>query len=146
MLNSTIFVSGSSNRTEGDLSTTPTELEPDKRSMTTNAPKIIRTINGTELNSNNIILLRSSKTIDGSRILLRTDNFVKNNILLDDGSGGGGVGGGGGGAESKIGQIILQPTTEFKKGVYLQGVKRLGKCDETTRKLALWLYELPIRS
>lgn len=83
--------------------------------MTNTAPKIIRTINGAELNTNNIILLRSSKTLDGGHILLRTDNLLKNNILLDDGG------------ESKIGQIILQPNSEFKKGVYLQGVKRLGE-------------------
>lgn len=88
--------------------------------MNNATPKIIRTINGTELNANNIILLRSTKTIDGGHILLRTENFVKNNILIDDGG------------ESKIGQIILQPNSEIKKGVYLQGVKRLGKillCD-----------------
>ncbi|XP_050304910.1 calmodulin-binding transcription activator 1 isoform X3 [Anthonomus grandis grandis] len=102
---------GSSNSSEEGPSSTS---KPSDKQMPNTTPKIIRTINGTELNTNNIILLRSTKSLEGGHILLRTDNLVKNNILLDDGG------------ESKIGQIILQPNNEFKKGVYLQGVKRLG--------------------
>ncbi|XP_066146181.1 calmodulin-binding transcription activator 2 isoform X2 [Euwallacea fornicatus] len=98
-----------------DLTSSSSTKLPSEKPMSNTAPKVIRTINGNELNANNIILLRSAKTVDGGHILLRTDNFVKNNILLDDGGG-----------ESKIGQIILQPNSEYKKGVYLQGVKRLG--------------------
>lgn len=106
---------GSSNSSEEDLIPTTSKREPDKQMPNNVAPKIVRTISSSELNSNNIILLRSAKTIDGGHILLRTDNLVKNNILVDDGGG-----------ESKIGHIILQPNSEFKKGMYLQGVKRLG--------------------
>ncbi|XP_076265400.1 calmodulin-binding transcription activator isoform X5 [Rhynchophorus ferrugineus] len=103
------------NSSEDDLTAGTIKIEPDKPMPNNSAPKIIRTISSNELNANNIILLRSTKTIDGGHILLRTDNIVKNNILVEDGGG-----------ESKIGQIILQPNSEFKKGVYLQGVKRLG--------------------
>ncbi|XP_048522301.1 uncharacterized protein LOC109546633 isoform X1 [Dendroctonus ponderosae] len=104
----------SSNGSVDDLKPAASPLLEPSKQMSKPGPKIIRTINGSELNSNNIILVRSTKTLDGGHILLRTDNFVKNNVLLDDGR------------ESKMGQIILQPNSEFKKGVYLQGVKRLG--------------------
>ncbi|XP_060529808.1 calmodulin-binding transcription activator 1 isoform X4 [Cylas formicarius] len=76
-------------------------------------PKVVRTVNGSEVSRNNIIFLRSTKSLDAGHILLRTDQLVKNNILVDDG------------AEPKIGQILIQPA-DFKKGVFLHGVKRLG--------------------
>ncbi|XP_018318854.1 uncharacterized protein LOC108732495 isoform X2 [Agrilus planipennis] len=70
----------------------------------------------TEPNSN-VILLRSSKLLDHSHILLRTDNvsFEKTDIVLENNSAG----------ESKVSQLIVNQR-DLAKGVVFHSIKRLG--------------------
>lgn len=69
------------------------------------------TTSATDLSRNNFILVRNSKTSEGtSHILLRTHS--KNELVLEDGENG------------KIGQILIQQS-DFKKGVLVQSVKKL---------------------
>lgn len=102
------------------------ELQPmnNTKQMHNSNGKIVRALAGSltdnratssELNANNIIFLRGSKSTDNGHLLLRADTLnssAKTNLVLDD-------------SDGKLSQIFIQQS-DLAEGVLLQSVKRLG--------------------